>query len=555
MGSQKVKTKSQETATTTPNLNPAAAGAVNGYFGNVTNLLNSGQPLGAPANDLQSSLNSAGMNMVGQTGAGTLLPATNGIQNAMGMLGNVAPAGLSTASAPGAYTPVSATAGQASAPGAYTPVSATAQSAALPSAYTPAQASVGQYGQVAQATAPTLPGVERVDTSGITGGLYAQGYQGARAIDYMDAYRNPYQQQVIDATIADLNNSQGADRAAYARRGGMMGAFGGSRFGLGETNLIDAQNRTRNSAISGLLSQGWRDTLAAGQGDAGNANSAGIASMQSANDMAGRRAEIDARGLFANQDAANEMARLGYSTQADLNRTNAGFLNDATGRQFDAANTVGMFNTGQANDAAGRIYSTTADNAQFNAGQANNVNLANAGFANDAARTNFTTQADLNQFNTGQANQASQFNAGQNNQALGQQYSTLADMNQFNAGAANQNAQFNSNLALGQANAAGDMSAQLGGLLAQGSGIDMQRMGMLGDLASQQREIELANSPYGQALMQAGLLNGDGLLALTTGQTGTTNGTSTQKKSGGFAGDLLLTIMGNASKAASMGGG
>ena len=55
--------------------------------------------------------------------------------------------------------------------------------------------------------------------------------------------------------------------------------------------------------------------------------------------------------------------------------------------------------------------------------------------------------------------------------------------------------------------------------------------------------------------MQAGLLNGDGLLALTTGQTGTTNGTSTQKKSGGFAGDLLLTIMGNASKAASMGGG
>lgn len=555
MGSQKVKTKSQETATTTPNLNPAAAGAVNGYFGNISNLLASGQPLGAPANDLQTSLNSAGMNMVGQTGAGTLLPATNGIQNAMGMLGNVQPAGLSTASAPGAYTPAQATAGQASAPGAYTPVSATAQSAALPSAYTPAQASVGQYGQVAQAQLPGLPGVAQADVSGIAGGITGGGYQGARAIDYMDAYRNPYQQQVIDASIADLNNSQGADRAAYARRAGMMGAFGGSRYGLGETNLIDSQNRTRNSAISGLLSQGWRDTLEAGQGDASNANSAGIASMQSATQASIARANLLAEAERGNVDAINEMARLGYTTGAETSRFNTGLLADAQGRQFDAANTVGMFNTGQANDAARQIYSTTADNAQFNAGQANNVNLANAGFANDAARTNFTTQADLNQFNTGQANQASQFNAGQANQALGQQYSTLADLNQFNAGAANQNAQFNSNLALNTAGTAGDMSAQLGGLLAQGSGLDMQRMGMLGDLASQQRAIELANSPYGQALMQAGLLNGDGLLALTTGQTGTTNGTSTQKKSGGFAGDLLLTIMGNASKAASMGGG
>lgn len=506
MGSQKVKTKSQETATTTPNLNPAAAGAVNGYFGNVSNMLASGQPLGAPVNDLQASLNSAGMNMVGQTGAGTLLPATNGIQNAMGMLGNVAPAGLSTAAAPGAYTPVSAT----------------AQSAALPSAYTPAQASVGQYGNIAQAQAPTLPGVATYDVTDIANGISGGGYQGARAIDYMDAYRNPYQQQVIDATIADLNNSQAADRAAYARRGGMMGAFGGSRYGLGETNLIDAQGRTRNSAISGLLSQGWRDTLAAGQGDASNANSAGIASMQSATQAGIARAGLLADARRDNTNATNEMGRLGYSTQAGLNRDNAGFFNDALGRQFDATNETNRFNTTQSNDAAKTIYQATADNAQFNTEQGNRIADSNANRANDALSTQYTTQADINRFNAQEANDT---------------------------------AQFNSNLGVDTAQAYGNLSSSLGGLLNNAGQLDINRLGAIGTLADQQRAIELANSPYGQALMQAGLLNPNGLLDLTSGQTINSNGLKTEKKSGGLGAAILLQVLGNASQAAKMGGG
>lgn len=490
MGSQKTKTKSQETATTTPNLPGAAAPAVNSYFNNVSNLLASGQPLGAPANDLQRSLFSAGMNMVGQTGANTLQPATNGIQNAMGMLGNIGPAAVS----------------QASAPGAYTPVSATAQSAALPGAYTPSQATTATYGNIAQAQAPTLPGVATYDVTDIAGGITGGGYQGARAIDYMDAYRNPYQQQVIDATIADLNNSQGADRAAYARRGGMMGAFGGSRFGLGETNLIDAQGRTRNSAISGLLSQGWRDTLAAGQGDASNANSAGIASMQSSTQAGIARAGLLADARRANTDATNEMGRLGYSTNAELSRFNAGQTNDASRAIFDQTNETNRYNTGQTNDAAKTVYQTTADNTQFNADQ---------------------------------ANQTGRFNADQTNNALNTQYTTTADTNRFNTGEANDAAQFNANLGVDTAQAYGNLSNSLGGLLNNGAQLDINRMGALGDVADRQQIMDLANSPYGQQLMAAGLLNPENLLALTSGQTINSSGTSTQRQSGGLASSLL----------------
>ena len=489
MGSQKTKTKTQETATTTPNLPGAAAPAVNDYFSGVQNLMQTPGALMTPANDLQRSAQS----QILAAPADVMTPAISGVNGAMGMLAGVGPAALS----------------QASAPTSYSPVQATAATAGLPAAYTPAQAQAASYGNVAQAQLPGLPGVERVDTSGITGGLYATGYGGARARDYMGDYASPYLQQVISATEADLANSQGADRAAYARRAGMMGAFGGSRYGLGETNLIDSQNRTRNTMAATLRDQGWQRALEAGQSDAGNINAAGIASMQSANDMAGRRAEIDARGLFANQDAANEMARLGYTTGAETSRFNTGLLADAQGRQFDAANQIGMFNTGQANDAAGRIYSTTADNAQFNAGQANSVNLANAGFANDAA---------------------------------GRIYSTQADLGQFNAGQANQNAQFNQSLGLDRAQTAGQLSTALGGLLSDQAGYNLDRIGAMGSLGNDQRLIDMYNSPAGQQALLAELLSGGGLLGTATGQTINSSGTRTSKQSGG----LLSSILGGA---------
>ena len=125
------------------------------------------------------------------------------------------------------------------------------------------------------------------------------------------------------------------------------------------------------------------------------------------------------------------------------------------------------------------------------------------------------------------------------NDTLGRQFDAVNDTNRFNAQEANDTAQFNSNLGVDTAQAYGNLSSSLGGLLNNAGQLDINRLGASGTLADQQRAIELANSPYGQALMQAGLLNGDGLLALTTGQTGTTNGTQTQKTSGGLGSQLL----------------
>ena len=81
----------------------------------------------------------------------------------------------------------------------------------------------------------------------------------------LSAYQNPYQQQVIDTTLAEMNRQAEISRNNLAAQGVGAGAFGGSRFGIAgaelDRNLADSQAR----AVAQLNSQNYSQALGASQ--------------------------------------------------------------------------------------------------------------------------------------------------------------------------------------------------------------------------------------------------------------------------------------------------
>ena len=81
----------------------------------------------------------------------------------------------------------------------------------------------------------------------------------------LTAYTNPYQQQVIDNTIAELNRQGAIAQNRLATQAQRAGAFGGSRFGIQsaelDRNLADAQAR----ALAQLNAQNYNQALQTAQ--------------------------------------------------------------------------------------------------------------------------------------------------------------------------------------------------------------------------------------------------------------------------------------------------
>ena len=94
--------------------------------------------------------------------------------------------------------------------------------------------------------------------------LAAQGTAGLYQPNDLSAYMNPYQQDVIDATMAELNKQglmQGNQLGAQAVG---AGAYGGSRFGIAESELAGNLQDARAKALAQLNSQNYLQALQTG---------------------------------------------------------------------------------------------------------------------------------------------------------------------------------------------------------------------------------------------------------------------------------------------------
>ena len=114
------------------------------------------------------------------------------------------------------------------------------------------------------------------DTASQARGLYDQGIgvlkQTDRRYDPSDVsrYMDPYQQQVIDATMKELNRQGGIARNRASDQAIRSGAFGGGREGVQraqlDRNLADVQSR----ALADLYSRGYSQALDASRSDFAN---------------------------------------------------------------------------------------------------------------------------------------------------------------------------------------------------------------------------------------------------------------------------------------------
>lgn len=136
---------------------------------------------------------------------------------------------------------------------------------------------------------------------------------GGKAYDYVDRYLNPYLEDVVDTSAADLDANAGRVRAQQALDLAGAGAFGGSGAALTQSMTEGELLRGRASTLAGLRSRGYETALGAAAGDADRATQARIANAQTALQDRAQKAG------FAFQ--AEEGQRANIATQAGLGAT------------------------------------------------------------------------------------------------------------------------------------------------------------------------------------------------------------------------------------------
>jgi len=132
-----------------------------------------------------------------------------------------------------------------------------------------------------QATDPTkgLGAYQPFLTKAGTAADAATGLTGPMTTAQTTAYMSPYQQQVIDASLADYDAQAAKSRLGLGSAAVLGGAFGSGRQGVAEAEFDALSNRGRSGLQAGLLQSGFQQAQQARQQDL--ANQMGLANLQS----------------------------------------------------------------------------------------------------------------------------------------------------------------------------------------------------------------------------------------------------------------------------------
>jgi len=133
----------------------------------------------------------------------------------------------------------------------------------------------------------------------------------------IQSYMSPYQQQVIDTTMADYDAQAAKSRLGLGAQAVSGGAFGSGRHGIAEAEFDALSNRGRASQLAGLRQSGFQQASQRRQQDL--ANQMGIANLQqglggAAQDFS--RAQISGLGTLGSAQQAQSQAVLDAQRQA-----------------------------------------------------------------------------------------------------------------------------------------------------------------------------------------------------------------------------------------------
>ena len=194
---------------------------------------------------------------LGRQGIGSYLPNMQNATNQYQMAGNNAQQAVNTLL--GADTRNQFDAAQAALNRSATPIANLGQSAQL------ATQGVGLIGQGAQGLANAQAQANAYSQANMGQSLYTLG-QGVGALggagnmydpSGVQKFMNPYQQDVIDEAIKQINRQGQMSRQNLQGQAVRAGAFGGSRQGVQDAELERGLSEQRNAAIVGGLSQGY----------------------------------------------------------------------------------------------------------------------------------------------------------------------------------------------------------------------------------------------------------------------------------------------------------
>ena len=288
--------------------------------------------------------------------------------------------------------------------------------------YRPAQASPTGYtaaGAKSQGYEAAQAGSQGYDASGLLSQGYTAAQSGAAptlsanqvaggqiAGTDLQAYMNPYESQVVQQSLSDIERSRLMQQNIGGAQAGAANAFGGSRQGVAEaeTNRAFADQAARTA--SGLRQAGYQNAQQMAGQDIATGMQASLAN-QGANLQAGTTsAQLAQQRALQNQSALNQAGQFG-----------AGAANQAAAQASQQQQAASQFGAGAANQAALQNQAALNQAGQFGASASNQAALQNQAALNQARQygAGATNQASL--ANQGALNQASQFGASQNMQA------------------------------------------------------------------------------------------------------------------------------------------
>ena len=148
------------------------------------------------------------------------------------------------------------------------------------------------------------------------GALTGTGAGGADVAGSIASYMSPYQQQVIDASLAEFDRNSAIDQNALRDSAISRGAYGGGREGVMQAEAIRNNQMNRASLQAQLLNQGFNQAQQARAGDL--AAQQGLGQYQQALGQAQQgfeQAKLDATQIANREAEFEDFTRLGLVGQ------------------------------------------------------------------------------------------------------------------------------------------------------------------------------------------------------------------------------------------------
>ena len=148
------------------------------------------------------------------------------------------------------------------------------------------------------------------------GALTGTGAGGADVAGSIASYMSPYQQQVIDASLAEFDRNAAIDQNALRDSAISRGAYGGGREGVMQAEAMRGNQMNRAQLQAQLLNQGFQDARAARGADLQAQQGLGTYQQQLGAAQQGfDQAQLDATQIANREKEFEEFTRLGLVGQ------------------------------------------------------------------------------------------------------------------------------------------------------------------------------------------------------------------------------------------------